>query len=45
MMMLALDVPPEFAAHDAPVAIVQVNGVDRTIGARAPIENSDAARS
>ncbi len=42
--MLAMDVPPELAAHDAPVAIVQANGVDRTIGACAPIENSDAAR-
>jgi hypothetical protein len=42
--MFALDVPPAPAAQDAPIVIARPSGVDRTIGACAPIENSDAAR-
>ena len=42
--MFALDVPLDVAAHYAPIVIAQASGVDRTIGACAPIENSDAAR-
>jgi hypothetical protein len=42
--MFAFDVPLDVTPHHAPIVIAQASGVDRTIGACAPIENSDAAR-
>jgi hypothetical protein len=44
LTMFAFDVPLDVTPHHAPIVIAQASGVDRTIGACAPIENSDAAR-